>query len=729
MSFLQILSDPNVQKFATPLVLGLLAVLGGWAGNQLPPLQQANQGGRVLKLAVEVAIAAVVVASCPDAVKAISGSDDSAQLAGVAYLIVLLLLLCAIAGDVCQLLRKRSPAQIAADEIAARQRSRRAALMDNVRYKWIHSVLESDTSLYQRSRIDLGLQACPELVRHLEARQSRENWRSLPVGTRIVDEFAALGEGGTLLIVGEPGGGKTTLLLELARDLLAKTDPADPEQSVPVVLNLSSWGTVQKERQPITTLKDWLVEELYGQYSARREVAAALLETEKLVLLLDGLDEVRREWRDGCVAAINQFQQDHGAIEMVVCCRIADYEALATGLGQFRSAVYIRPLDMPQVESYLQQAGPALAGFRQAMGQDAELQKLVSRPLFLAIATLAYKDRSAVELVNLSESERMQILFNRYIQQMFVQRPLPEPQQRQMRHWLGRVAQQMGSEKEFLIERMQPKAWLQRSAQRSQYRLIVGLIFGLIGSLIVGPIFGLIVGPIFGLILGLIGFLCVGLAVSLICGSKGDLDSIELVEALRISMASGARREVYNQLKQNLIWCLRIGLVLSLIPSPSLGLHVSLLMGLIIGLILDLNIGLLMGLKADIQARTYPNQGIILNSRNNLLFLGGVALVFTLCLYSALSHGLPFIMDHESATPIVFGTPPFLLLLAFFMGGGETCIRHLALRLVLHRAQLIPWNFVTFFQQAEDRLFVQRTGGSYIFIHRTLQEHFATLAD
>jgi hypothetical protein len=112
---------------------------------------------------------------------------------------------------------------------------------------------------------------------------------------------------------------------------------------------------------------------------------------------------------------------------------------------------------LPQVEAYLQQAGPALEGFRQALRQDADLQKLVGQPLFLAIATLAYKDHAAAELVNLSEAARMQILFDRYIQQMFVQRPLPPREQRQMRRWLSQVAQQMGSEKEFLIERMQPR--------------------------------------------------------------------------------------------------------------------------------------------------------------------------------------------------------------------------------------------------------------------------------
>jgi hypothetical protein len=372
------------------------------------------------------------------------------------------------------------------------------------------------------------------------------------------------------------------------------------------------------------------------------------------------------------------------------------------------------------------------------------LQKLVGQPLFLAIATLAYKDHAAAELVNLSEAARMQILFDRYIQQMFVQRPLPPREQLQMRRWLRQVAQQMGSEKEFLIERMQPRDWLRRSGhQWQQYRLIVGLIVGLIAGLL------------WGLIAGLLWGLLVYLSKEL---SEG-LDSIDLVEALQMSMSSGARREILKQLKQNvvegLIRGLRLGLIVGLIEGLTGGpialLLLSLLLGLIgvtmgglsellivalirvllwglVGVLLWGLIGVLLwvlvgGLKADIQTRTQPNQGIW-NSRNNTLLLSLVVLGLTPLLYLALAH-VPWRVDQARADCIIRAIIYTPFLFAFLHGGGQACIQHFALRLVLYGNLLIPWNFVRFFQQAEDRLFIQRTGGSYIFIHRTLQEHFA----
>jgi predicted NACHT family NTPase len=47
--------------------------------------------------------------------------------------------------------------------------------------------------------------------------------------------------GGGLLILGAPGSGKTTALLELARHLLDKAE-ADEHQPIPVVFNLVSWA-------------------------------------------------------------------------------------------------------------------------------------------------------------------------------------------------------------------------------------------------------------------------------------------------------------------------------------------------------------------------------------------------------------------------------------------------------------------------------------------------------
>ena len=64
---------------------------------------------------------------------------------------------------------------------------------------------------------------------------------------------------------------------------------------------------------------------------------------------------------------------------------------------------------------------------------------------------------------------------------------------------------------------------------------------------------------------------------------------------------------------------------------------------------------------------------------------------------------------------------PFALL------AGGACIKHLVLRIILYRNGYIPWNYASFLNYASDRIFLRRVGGSYIFIHRMLQEHFARM--
>jgi hypothetical protein len=56
-------------------------------------------------------------------------------------------------------------------------------------------------------------------------------------------------------------------------------------------------------------------------------------------------------------------------------------------------------------------------------------------------------------------------------------------------------------------------------------------------------------------------------------------------------------------------------------------------------------------------------------------------------------------------------------------------IKHFTLRLVLSCNQLAPWNYARFLNYATERMFLQRIGGRYRFIHKLLQDHFAAMSD
>jgi hypothetical protein len=62
-----------------------------------------------------------------------------------------------------------------------------------------------------------------------------------------------------------------------------------------------------------------------------------------------------------------------------------------------------------------------------------------------------------------------------------------------------------------------------------------------------------------------------------------------------------------------------------------------------------------------------------------------------------------------------------------FTFGGEAVIKHYLLRLMFYLNSDLPWKLVPFLQYATDRIFLQKRGGSYAFIHKLLQENFAAM--
>ncbi|MBK1987897.1 CHAT domain-containing protein [Sphaerospermopsis aphanizomenoides BCCUSP55] len=220
------------------------------------------------------------------------------------------------------------------------------ALLDKVRTYWVEGVLEK--SLHGRLRVELGLEERLDAITHpwgMVWETPEQLRQQLAPGTRVIDILNEMGKGGTLLILGKPGSGKTTTLLELAEDLITHADQ-DNTLPIPVIVNLSNWKGGKQ------TLDEWLVQELNEKYRVSKTLSQQWINTEKLQLMLDGLDEVRRDRRDSCIYAINQFIQQHGKTEVVVCSRVQDYETLKSRL-QFQGAIYVQPLTDQQIEDYL----------------------------------------------------------------------------------------------------------------------------------------------------------------------------------------------------------------------------------------------------------------------------------------------------------------------------------------------------------------------------------------
>lgn len=595
--------------------------------------------------------------------------------------------------DVAGLLGRQTASSI--KPLTQQEYRNRKVLLNKVKKFWIEAVLEK--SLHIRTLIELGLEERLDATDHPFSSVQElpeETRKPLPIGTGITQVFNQMGEGRTLLILGEPGAGKTITLLKLAQNLIARTEE-DLGQLIPVVFNLSSWEGKQQ------SIADWLVQELSSKYQVSPALGKAWVEGQQLVLLLDGLDEVKVERQKACVHALNEFMQTYGQIEIIICSRVRDYEALSTRL-KLQGAICIQSLMPGQINQYLQ-AGD-LEGVKTLLQGDTALQELAKSPLMLSVMILAYQGIPVADLPQAgSVEEHRQHLLDTYIERMLRRRKTDQQYSKAKAiRWLNWLAQQMARESQtvFLIERIQP-TWLQ-TKEGILYRLgsvlIGGLIYGLIGLLIGG-----LTGGLIGLLLG-----------TVLISAWGRTE-VETVETLRWSWEE-ARRGLIGGLVLGLALGLILGLVLGWLNLVKNGLILGLIYGVIGGLILQLLVGLR---GPEIETKAIPNQGIWRSARN----AGIIGLVGGLIggLLGGLVGGLMGLMSW-----LIFGLI-YGLISGLIFGGGKACITHFTLRLVLCQNNYIPWNYTRFLDYATERIFLQKVGGGYIFIHRLLLEHFAQL--
>ena len=647
--------------------------------------------------------------------------------------------------------------------ISQNEYRQRKTLVNKVKQFWIEGFLKP--SLYANSAIDLNWQNSPDAVL-----RPFEGMADIPV--ELDESFEELssteilsqtGQGKTLLILGEPGSGKTITLLQLAEKLVDRSE-ADLSQPIPVVFNLSTWG---QKQQPI---EKWLIEEFKDKYQVPKTWSEPWLERQQLILLLDGLDEVRADRRDACVRALNQFIATHNITETVVCSRVKDYQALTERL-QLSSALCLKPLSAPQVYSFLTKAGDSLTGLKTLLQQDKELEQFAQTPLILNIMSMAYQGWSAEKLLQQfrTSGDRYRHLFDSYIERMLTRRLIGQSKQIQyptekVLHWLSWLAKTMVNESKiiFLIEKMQPSLLESRSEKRA-YRIWNFMLPGLSVALSSILSFGLIFTLVFMLIRWLIversevlsygwtfgrsftiGYgLTVGLTYGLIVGVMACLSSeIHLFEQMKWSWQRAKSVIIPQVLIYGLIgglsyapikgisFGLSEGLGFPLGFGPSLVLSYALSEGLCFALSFALIGGINSGMSSmEVKQRTIPNQGIWSSKRNSVRMGLSFGLIVGLIvgLNSTWNFGLNlephFVLSYALSFVLSF-VLSFALIFALIFG-GITCIKHFNLRRILHRKGRIPWNYARFLDYASDRLLMKKVGGGYVFYHRMLMEHFA----
>ena len=544
-----------------------------------------------------------------------------------------------------------------------------------------------------------------------------------------------MGTGATLLLLGAPGSGKTTTLLQLTNDLVNRAEQSS-SSPLPIVLNLSTW-----DGQPLSI---WLVEELSDKYQLPKKLGELWVKQQELTLALDGLDELADSRRERCVQAINQFSRTHGQTAILVCSRLKDYDVLVNRL-RFQGAVLIQPLTAEQIQTYLGQAGEALRGLREVLGQDKPLQELAQSPLMLSLMTIAYQGLSLDDLKQVIQEggHQAQPILRLYVDQMLTRPeknpPYTQPQTERWLQWLA-LKMLLNAQSIFSLEQMQPQHFL-RPFQMVIYRLSTGLILGTAYGFLLGFIYrsiisipvtsnialppieaawrlypaewigqafifnsishsvwSLDIGPIVGIPIGLLG----GLMLTLF----GQFDRIKPVESVQLSW----RRVLITTL---------IGLLLTIVAVQFSG-------GLGCGIIVSLTISLLFSfgwVGASVQVKTSPNEGIWRSASiaSLLILLVDISIgldVFQLMnplLFQYFFHGLG--LGFSVGLLVIMRSQPVI--------AGTALVQHIVLRTILWCMGYTPRNYARFLNYATRCTLMQRVGGSYVFIHRLFLEYFA----
>jgi hypothetical protein len=597
----------------------------------------------------------------------------------------------------------------------------RKILLDKVEQFWIEGFLKP--SLQGVAALSLDLKDSPDAIADLsqgiealsvELDASYERLRD----TQIYKE---MGQGRTLLILGAPGAGKTIALLQLAQRLIERCEQ-NLKLPMPVVFNLSSWAKDQK------SIFDWLVDELREKYQVPKLLSEPWIQQQQLILLLDGLDEVKEKYRNDCVNALNEFIGLFPQTEVAVCSRVRDYEALSERL-QISSALCLQPLSSEQVYQFLDIIGGPLTGLKTLLKRDMELEKFAQTPLILNFMSVAYQGWSVEELIPKlsSTTDRQKHLFDTYIDYRLKRGSASEYSKDKVLYWLSWLASRMVQEKQtiFLIEKMQP-SWLQNQSEIRNYRIRTFLVSGLSAGLIIG-MFGELFHDRLGFFggFGLIGGLFGGLIVGIITVLPKEISPLEKLSWSWQRAKSKLVREFFVGLFVGLIAGLIFGIIYALINGPVQfgGLFVGLIFGLVLGLIFGLSAGLIFGLGSGlggftIEKQTVPNQGIR-NSLINCLIVGLIVeLIFGLVVLGLNLYGFP---DLFVIFGLIFG------LSAGMRYGGAAVIQHFTLRQMLRKKGYIPKDYVKFLDYASDRLLMKKIGGGYVFFHRMLLEHLARI--
>jgi hypothetical protein len=278
----------------------------------------------------------------------------------------------------------------------------------------------------------------------------------------LVDVYGGLGSG-RLIILGEPGTGKTCAGIWLLRDALAHrtTRPTDDRARipVPVLITLHGWDPT------VESLAEWLATRLAQDYPLLRapeyggNAAMRLIQGGDLAVILDGLDEMPKALRPVALRALDEQVN----FRLIVLTRSQELvDAVSTAFLRGAAALELLRIDSGQAADYLAscQVNPLPAPWQRLVDHlrdypNGVLAEALDTPLELALIRDTFGSEDRVdELTNVKDQRFSSVkdienhLFGRALTAAYSPHPGRPALYSvdQAERWLGRLARWMSKE-------------------------------------------------------------------------------------------------------------------------------------------------------------------------------------------------------------------------------------------------------------------------------------------
>ena len=320
------------------------------------------------------------------------------------------------------------------------------------------------------------------------------------VVTRLHDELYTRLPHGRLVLTGAGGAGKTGAMILLLLAALEHRLTVAPDQRgqvpVPVWLTMGGWNPHAQ------SLSEWASATMYRDHPYLRapefgpDAAAGLLNSGRVALFLDGLDEIAPEVR---IRALQQVEAAAAGLRVVLTSRPEEYQqASACGRWHNVAEVMLRPVEPVTARAYLladqhgaQRECWAQVGTFLLAQPDSVAARVLNTPLTLSLARDAYRHADPRVLTEFTDE---QTLRGHLIKRSLTVAYPDERERNHATYWLGWITHHMGSDQRDV-------AWWQLSAWANQSRLRLTTIL-LVGTITI-PILTLVTGLLFELVSGL----------------------------------------------------------------------------------------------------------------------------------------------------------------------------------------------------------------------------------